>query len=315
MVTGGFHQHRHTGPREPAPWPHPVGVIPSRAQCFQQRAEADRLRAVIDQGGTAVLCQVLSGMGGVGKTQLAAGYARTAWDTGSLDVMVWITANSRSSVVAAYAQAGVELCCADPDDPPQAARTFLAWLTPKPGQRPCRWLIILDDVADPADLQRLWPPTSPHGRTLLTTRRRDAALSGEGRRLVEVGRFTKAQAVHYLTTSLAAHGRTEPSDQLTALAADLGHLPLALAQAAAYLIDSRDSAASYRNLLADEEATVLADLAPDALPDETDHHPRRHMVPVHRPRRHPPPRRPGQTHAPPRRPARCQRHPPGRPDR
>ncbi|WP_308291906.1 tetratricopeptide repeat protein [Streptomyces sp. RS2] len=211
-------------------------------------------------------------MGGVGKTQLAADYAHTAWkassDAEGLDVLVWVTAGSRQAIMERYAQAGVELCRADPDDSEEAARTFLAWLTPKPGQRPCRWLVVLDDVADPTDLRGLWPPVSPHGSTLVTTRRRDAALTGEGRRLVKVGLFTMAEAVNYLTRSLAAHGRTEPSDQLTALATELGHLPLALAQAAAYLIDSGESAARYRDLLADEQATALADLAPDALPDE-----------------------------------------------
>ena len=70
-------------PREPAAWPHQVGVIPSRAQSFQHRAEAQRLRAAVEGGGTAVLGQVLTGMGGVGKTQLAADYARTAWDDGA----------------------------------------------------------------------------------------------------------------------------------------------------------------------------------------------------------------------------------------
>ncbi|MFD0416838.1 tetratricopeptide repeat protein, partial [Streptomyces sp. NPDC127108] len=210
---------------------------------------------------------MLTGMGGVGKTQLAADYARTAWDADNLDVLVWITASGRSSIMSGYAQAGIELCRADPDDPDQAARAFLAWLTPKSAASPCRWLIVLDDVADPADLNGLWPPASPHGRTLVTTRRRDAALTGEGRRLVEVGLFTEAEALTYLTTSLAAHGRTEPADQLTALAADLGHLALALSQAAAYLIDSGDSIATYRRLLADH-ATHLTDLAPDALPDD-----------------------------------------------
>ncbi|MFJ4790819.1 tetratricopeptide repeat protein, partial [Streptomyces sp. NPDC088794] len=210
---------------------------------------------------------MLTGMGGVGKTQLAANYARTAWDTGGLDVLVWVTASARSPVMTGYAQAGVDLCRADPDDPEQAARSFLAWLTPKAGQRPCRWLIVLDDVADPEDLHGLWPPDSPFGRTLVTTRRRDAALTGEGRRLVEVGLFTEAEAVAYLAASLAAHGRTEPAEQLTALATDLGYLALALAQAAAYLIDSGETMAAYRDLLADR-ATALADLAPDALPDE-----------------------------------------------
>jgi tetratricopeptide (TPR) repeat protein len=264
-------------PREPAAWPHQVGVIPSAARSFQHRAEADRLRAAVEGGGTAVLSQVLTGMGGVGKTQLAADYARAAWNDGSLDVLVWVTASAQSPVVSAYAQAGVELCRADPEDPERAAQQFLAWLVPKSGQRLCRWLIVLDDVADPSDLivhpdepgtrYSLWPPASPYGRILLTTRRRDAALFGDGRRRIEVGLFTPAESVAYLTSVLKACGRTEPVDQLTALAADLGHLPLALAQAAAYLIDSGESAAAYRDLLADR-ATALTDLAPDALPDE-----------------------------------------------
>ncbi|MEU9463790.1 NB-ARC domain-containing protein [Streptomyces sp. NPDC048312] len=255
--------------REPASWPHQVGVIPSEARSFQYRAEADRLRAAVDGGGTAVLCQVLAGMGGVGKTQLATDYARAAWDEGGLDVLVWVTASGRSSVVSGYAQAGVELCRADPE---QAAKTFLAWLAPKPGQRPCRWLIVLDDVTDPGDLvvrpddpgyrYSLWPPASPHGRTLLTTRCRDAALFGQDRRRIKVGLFTPAESAAYLTTALDAQGRTEPTGQLTALAAELGHLPLA----AAYLIDSGDTAAGYRDLLADR-ATRLTDLAPEALPD------------------------------------------------
>ncbi|MFE3637501.1 NB-ARC domain-containing protein, partial [Streptomyces sp. NPDC059168] len=216
---------------------------------------------------TIVLGNVLSGMGGVGKTQLAAAYARTALNEGRLDILVWITASARSAIVAGYAQAGVELCRADPLDPEGAARAFLSWLTPKAGARLCRWLIVLDDVNDPADLQGLWPPPSQSGRTLVTTRRRDAALTGAGRRRIDVGLFAEAEAVSYLTTSLAAHGREEATDQLAALAADLGHLPLALAQAAAYLIDSGESAAHYRELLADR-TTTLADTAPDVLPDD-----------------------------------------------
>lgn len=252
--------------QEPAPWPHQVGVIPLRARSFQHRG-GDGRAAPGTGGGTAVLSQVLTGMGGVGKTQLAADHARTAWERGGLDVLVWVSAGTRDAVVAGYAQAGVELCRADPGDPERAARSFLAWLTPKAGAKPCRWLIVLDDVTDPADLRDLWPPGSGHGRTLVTTRRRDAALAGDGRHLVQVGLFSMREALTYLTTSLAAHGRTEPADQLTALVCDLGHLPLALAQAAAYLVDSGDTAATYRELLADR-TTALADTAPDALPDD-----------------------------------------------
>ncbi|MGW3098731.1 hypothetical protein ACWDCC_35415 [Streptomyces sp. NPDC001102] len=115
--------------------------------------------------------------------------------------------------------------------------------------------------------RRTWPPASPHGRTLVTTRRRDAALTGDGRRLVEVGLFSRAEAVASLGGVLASHGRAEPSSQLAARADDLGCLLLALSQAAAYLADAHLTCADYRGLLADR-ATSLADAAPDALPDD-----------------------------------------------
>ncbi|MFD9179193.1 tetratricopeptide repeat protein [Streptomyces diastaticus] len=216
-----------------------------------------------------MLSQVLTGTGGVGKTQLAADYARTAWDSGSVDVLVWISASSRSAITNGYAQAGVEVLGADPTDTEKATREFLAWLEPKTGTKPCRWLVVLDDLADPADLRGLWPPASPRGRTLVTTRRRDAALTGAGRRLVHVGLFMPWEAAAYLTEVLAAHDHTEPAEQINALAADLGHLPLALAQAAAYLVDAELACADYRELFADR-MRKLADLLPESssLPDD-----------------------------------------------
>ncbi|MFE5810200.1 tetratricopeptide repeat protein [Streptomyces sp. NPDC056491] len=218
-----------------------------------------------------MLTQLLTGMGGVGKTQLAADYARTAWNdsstAGGLDVLVWVTAHSRQDIVTGYAQAGIELCRAEPNDAERAARSFLAWLAPKAAVDSCRWLIVLDDVADPSDLRGLWPPDSPYGRTLVTTRRRDAALAADGRQTVEVGLFTAAEALTYLTTSLAGRRSLGSVEELTALAGDLGYLPLGLAQAAAYLMDTGETAGDYRQLLSDRTIT-LAEATPDALPDD-----------------------------------------------
>lgn len=277
-------QNNYLPPRTAAVRPHQVGVIPPRAQWFQNRAEAHRLAQALTAAGTAVVEStdrapelglpggVLVGMGGVGKTQLAADYARTSWQAGELDVLGWITASNRTAAAGGYAQAAVELPAADPGDEQAAAREFLAWLEPKPGQPVCRWLVVLDDIGDPADLHGLWTPAGPHGRTVATTRRRDAALTGQGRRLIEIGLFTKAQAEDYLTSALAGHGRSEPGNDLAALADDLGHLPLALAlsQAIAYLIDTGITSRAYRALLADRTRT-LADTAPDTLPDDQTH--------------------------------------------
>ncbi|MEU5771255.1 FxSxx-COOH system tetratricopeptide repeat protein [Streptomyces asoensis] len=266
-------------PRQRASWPHQVGVMPSRADCFQDRAEAARLAQVLAGRGTAAFGEaahvltggVLVGLGGVGKTQLAAAYARTAWSAGEVDLLLWLTANTRSAAVDVYAQAAVEVLGVDAEDREKAAKAFLAWLEPKAEAAPCRWLVVLDDVQNLNDLTGLWPPPSSQGRTLATTRRRDAALTGQGRRRIDVGEFTSAEAAGYITAALAAHDRTEPASDVAGLAADLGRLPLALSQAAAYLIDAGQSCAAYRTMLTDRAALTLAELTPDVLPDGQDH--------------------------------------------
>ncbi|NUS10546.1 MAG: tetratricopeptide repeat protein [Streptomyces sp.] len=256
--------HVHPAAREEVPR-HVVGSVPPLAGSFQDRAERSRLRNAATGAGTVVLCQVLTGMGGVGKTQLAADYAHEAWNDGA-DLVVWVTASSRDAIVAIFAQAGVTVCGADSSDPQQAARTFLAWLHGA-GRR---WLVVLDDVADPADMSGLWPPAVPNGRTVVTTRRRDAALISSGRQRVEVGVFAPAEAEAYLACVLATDGRTEPPEELARLTSQLGFLPLALSQAAAYLVDAGIGAGAYRELLT-SRARSLTEISPDSLPDDQTH--------------------------------------------
>ncbi|MFJ1715547.1 tetratricopeptide repeat protein, partial [Streptomyces sp. NPDC088260] len=270
----------HVHGREPVPWPHQVGVLPRDAAAFQGRDEIDQLRAAVTNSGTAVLCQVLRGTGGVGKTQLAAHYARQAWIGDELDVLVWVSASSRSAIVSAFAQAAEELLALEPGDPERSAHAFLRWVEPKlPGSEPvCRWLVVLDDVADPADVAGLWPAKSPYGRTVVTTRRRDAALPGHR---IDLGVFAQDQAVAYLLDFLAEHGRHDDTDEIRALAQDLGYLPLALSQAATYIVDAdipvgcsqctHRQCPSYRRRLADR-ATSLASMLPELgmLPDDQD---------------------------------------------
>ncbi|WP_458245186.1 tetratricopeptide repeat protein [Streptomyces sp. MAI_2237] len=125
--------------------------------------------------------------------------------------------------------------------------------------------MVLDDIQDPKDVSKLWPPADAQGQVLATTRRQDAALAGQGRRLVSIDTYTPAEARAYLTDRLTSHHRTEPTEQIDGLAADLGFLPLALAQAAAYLIDDGIAIATYRTLLAEQ---TLEGVKPRSLPDD-----------------------------------------------
>lgn len=269
--TGVYLSVRQEGQRRLARWPHLIGVVPGRALGFQERAEAVRLRAALGSESTAVVGQVLSGLGGVGKTQLVADVARTMFEAGELDVLVWVTAVSRQAVVDAYIRAAVDLLGVEPCD--QAAAAFLSWLQPAVSRPVCRWLVVLDDVADPGDLTGLWPPACPSGRAVVTTQRRDAALSGSGRRRVDVGVFTPSEAVAALGEALAERDHPpQRHDDLRALAEALGFLPLALSQAAAYIADAALSCDQYLALLA-ERTRLLAELMPgpalgQPLPDD-----------------------------------------------
>lgn len=184
------------GGRRSVMWPHRVGVVPMLADHHQWRPVDDELAAAA-AGETVVVCQVVAGLGGVGKTQLAAALADTLWRERQVDLLVWVSATSGSSVVNSYTQAAADVTGVEDADPEQAAARLLSWLAGTDR----RWLVVLDDLANPADMRNLWPPTVATGRTVVTTRRRDAALV-QGRTLIDVGVFTPDEAVAYLRGKL-----------------------------------------------------------------------------------------------------------------
>ena len=68
-------------PREPEPEPIVVGEIPREPPAFVDRATIGRLADAAESGRAAVLCAV-TGLRGVGKTQVAAAYARSRVEAG-----------------------------------------------------------------------------------------------------------------------------------------------------------------------------------------------------------------------------------------
>jgi len=237
----------------PMAWPVLVGRAPLRADAFQERTD---LRVAVERALTATVTQVVVGGGGTGKTQLAAAVFEQARRNGA-DAAVWVTASSRTGVLASYAQAyAATHAGAGTGDTERDAAAFLAWLATTDRS----WIVVLDDVADPGDLARLWPTGS--GRVLVTTRRRDAAMAARGP-VVDVGGFSPEESLDYLTAKLtpATGVPVGALSEAAELAAELGYLPLALAQAASVIVNDAITCAAYRVLLADV-SNSLADLFP-----------------------------------------------------
>ncbi|MFE0022967.1 FxSxx-COOH system tetratricopeptide repeat protein [Amycolatopsis sp. NPDC059021] len=273
-VAGGVHLH--VPSRPVVALPYRAGIAPPRAVAFQDRVGSRLLAQTLDRGGAAVLSSggpvragVVSGLGGVGKTQLAVDYAEQLWAAGEVDVWVWVTAGSREAIVSSYARLAIDLTGIVDHDPEHGAQRLLERLA----TTPVRWLVVLDDLQSPEDLRGLWPPATATGRVVVTTRRHDAALRGPGRQVIEIGVFTPDEAHGYLRGALAGRPRspdgTDDRGELEEVARELGFLPLALAQAAAYMLDRNLTCAAYRRRLADRRRR-LASLLPEGagLPDE-----------------------------------------------
>ncbi|MFC4148003.1 FxSxx-COOH system tetratricopeptide repeat protein [Micromonospora mangrovi] len=178
------------------------------------------------------LCSLVGGRG-VGKTHLAATYARDRLAQ-NYACLVWIVADDAAAVVTALAevakQAGVT---DDVVDTEPAAKAALRWLE----QLRAPALIVLDNAVAP-DVVTPWLPQRGNVEVVITTTMHEFAVLGAELR-VDV--FTPEQAAAFLC---ARAGR----DDLTGaalVASKLGQLPLALAQAGAVIRGRRLSFAEY----------------------------------------------------------------------
>ena len=248
-------------------WPVRIGAVPEQAAHYQHRIVTEQLDQALNSLGAVVLRQVLSGTGGVGKTQLAAQHARALARITDpdqrVDVLVWANASTRERITSAYAQAARDLYATVPDDPEDAAHLFLAWLQDPNKHQNRRWLIVWDNLAVPSDVHDLWPPhDQPHGRVLVTTRRRDRSLTTQGRRLLDVNVYTESEAHTFLAAALGEAGIPHTRIELRSLARDLGYLPLALGQAVTYMTELDMGCAAYLELFHDKVCT-LAEVFPD----------------------------------------------------
>lgn len=93
-------------------------------------------------------------------------------------------------------------------------------------------------------------------------------MAGSGRQLIDIGLYTPQEALTYLQEKLPDQDRKDYERELGALAADLAYLPLALAQAASFILDRRETVAGYRRRLHDRRQWLGQLFPDDALADD-----------------------------------------------
>jgi tetratricopeptide (TPR) repeat protein len=180
-----------------------------------------QLDAALGGGRMEVITQAITGLGGVGKTQLAAAYVQAHHD--EFDIAAWVRADDGG--IADLAELAVALALpAAGRSPPERAGDVLVFLA----NTDRRWLLVLDNAPGPQALAML--PSSGHGRVLVTSRHRGGYDDFGAELAVDV--FDPGTARRYL---LNRSGRTsQEASDAEAVAAALGFLPLALAHAGAY---------------------------------------------------------------------------------
>jgi hypothetical protein len=164
--------------------------------------------------------QALYGLGGFGKTQLALEYAHRYRD--NYDIRWWIPAEQPLVIAASLAALGRRLGLPERAEQEQQVADVLAEL-----DRRDRWLLVFDNAVHPRDLTAYRPSTG-RGHVIITSRN---PAWGEIANPIPVKEFTRQEAVAFLLRRV----KSNDQDAAAHLAEELGELPLALEQAAAYL--------------------------------------------------------------------------------
>jgi hypothetical protein len=229
-------------PRLPGKMPR-IWNIPARNAGFTGRdrllvALRDRLLA-----GDKAVVQALHGMGGVGKTQLAVEYAYRFAET--YDLVWWVNSEQGGLIGDQLAALGLALGCIDAGAGMEVVQTVvLAELRDRGG-----WLLVFDNAETPADVTPWLPGGSGH--VLITTRERGW---DEVAAPVEVDVLARAESVAIMRNRVTGLADGD-ADRL---AAELGDLPLAIAQAAGFMAETGMAAEEYLELLQTRAGQLLA---------------------------------------------------------
>jgi tetratricopeptide (TPR) repeat protein/transcriptional regulator with XRE-family HTH domain len=205
----------------------------------------------------------LSGLGGIGKTQVALEYAHRY--ASEYRAVFWLAAETAESLMASVQRIAQQLQLPEQQATEQA-RIIMAvqrWLTTHPD-----WLLIADNVEDPDLLERILP-SQRLGALLLTTRRQALGLLAQA---VQVPPMSQQESISLLLARAklergiregadlreALRLETPATTGVTELVTLLEGLPLAVDQAGAYIEETGCRVTDYLSLYRRQRKRILA---------------------------------------------------------
>lgn len=237
----------------------PLHNLPEHNAYFTGREEIlGGLHAHLTAGKQVALIQTqaISGLGGIGKTQVAIEYAYR-FRKHYHDIL-WAPADSREILVASYLTLARRLRLREREEREQhkVVEAVKRWLREHKG-----WLLILDNVED-LGLVREFVPAPRRGAVLLTTRRAETKPVAQPIILDvmpdEEGIHFLLKRTGYLTKdasldTISLHDMESARDIVHAV----GGLPLALDQAGAYIAEVKCSLLDYLDLFKLKQKALL----------------------------------------------------------
>ena len=250
-------------PKPPGPGVFSVSSTPPTAQVWSvpyarnahftgREEELADLQRALSSDQVARHVQVISGLGGVGKTQLALEYVHRNRDAYKL--IWWINADEPATLALGYARLAPHLGMQIPegmslDDIRHAIRRRL--------DARGDWLLVFDNVAGADDI-RNYIPLERTGHVIITSRNPNWESVA---RTLALRPMKRVDSVQFL---LHRSGMTKPDTAVGMLAQALGDLPLAMEQAAACIERTRMDFAGYLKRFETHWAELLGEVRASA---------------------------------------------------
>lgn len=221
-----------------------------RNKYFTGRADfLNHIKNNFSQNNEHSLCQILTGIGGVGKSQIALEYV---YSNGfEYDFVWWIEAEDPKVITAGYKDFAYKMGFIEDDveDSEKIMSSINSWTSQNRN-----WLFVFDN-AENAELIYDYLPINPQGHIIITSRNINWEVLGS---VLEIDVFSEIEASAFIKKRT----NLQIESGLNELLLDLGLLPLALEQASSYILNNSISYNEYRDLFNKYRIEILKKYPP-----------------------------------------------------